>query len=140
MHRMISRAISLALAASALGTSVALAQHPGGAGHGAQRADHADMLGTWEGKFQLSSQGTGGMELLVARDSVYRVKMQLIVDHPFPPVDLRDFKVDGKNVTWVNDLMGTTCNATAVLDDAGEMKGEMKCDARTLAFSVTKKK
>ena len=140
MHRSVSRSVALALALSALGTSVSLAQHPGGAGHGAQRTDHANMLGTWEGKFQLSSQGTGGMELLVARDSVYRAKMQLIVDHPFPPVDLRDFKVDGKNVTWVNDLMGTTCNGTAVLDDAGVMKGEMKCDARTLAFSVAKKK
>ena len=140
MHRPLSRSISLALALTAFGASAALAQHPGGATHGAQKTDHTNIVGTWEGKFQMSSQGTGGMELLVARDSVYRVKMQLIVDHPFPPVDLRDFKVDGKNVTWVNDLMGTTCNATAVLDDAGALKGEMKCDARTLGFSVTRKK
>jgi hypothetical protein len=140
VHRTVSHSLSLVLVLTAFGASVAVAQHPGGPSHATQKTDHANMLGTWEGKFQLSSQGTGGMELLVARDSVYRVKMQLIVDHPFPPMDLRDFKVDGRYVTWVNDLMGTTCNGTAVLDDAGAMKGEMKCDARTLTFSVSKKK
>ena len=84
-------------------------------------------------------QSTGGMELLVARDSVWRVKMQLIVDHPFPPLDVRDFKVDGKTVSWVNDLMGTPCKTTATLDDGNKMKGEMVCDARTLTFALAKK-
>jgi hypothetical protein len=40
----------------------------------------------------------------------------------------------------VNDLMGTVCKATATLDDAGTMKGAMACDARTFAFSISKKK
>ena len=133
----LARGLSLAASLSALCVTAAMAQHPtsGGQPHGAPAGDAA-MVGTWAGTFQM--QATGGMELLVARDSVWRAKMQLVVDHPFPPVDTRDFKVDGKNVTWVNDLMGTPCKATATVE-AGVMKGEMKCDARTLTFSLTKK-
>lgn len=134
----IGRVLTRAWLLCTFGASMALAQHPAGGAHGQSTADHAKMVGSWEGTFRL--QVDGGMELLVARDSVWRVKMQLIVDHPFPPVDVRDFKVDGKAVTWVNDLMGTACKAAATLDDAGAMKGQMVCDARTLTFSLTKKK
>jgi hypothetical protein len=124
------RALAHAVSLSTLGATVALAQHPA--------PQDAAIVGTWAGTFQM--QSTGGMELLVARDTTWHVKMQLIVDHPFPPVDIRDFKVDGKNVTWTSDLMGTACKAKATIDDAGTMKGDMACDARTLTFSLTKKK
>jgi len=135
----IVRALAHAAVLSVAGASVAIAQHPGGSPHGPPTGNHAAMLGTWAGTFQM--QQTGGMELLVARDSTntaWRAKMQLIVDHPFPPVDLRDFTVDGKTVTWVSDLMGTACKAKAALD-GNTMKGEMVCDARTLTFDLTKK-
>jgi hypothetical protein len=127
----------LALSLTTLGATIALAQQPATGSPAGPRSDHARMVGTWEGPFQM--QSTGAMELLVARDSVWRVKMQLIVDHPFPPVDLRDFEVDGRTVTWVADLMGTACKATSRLDDAGRLKGEMVCDARTLTFDLAKK-
>ncbi|HUQ80932.1 MAG TPA: hypothetical protein VM076_07345 [Gemmatimonadaceae bacterium] len=128
------RALAHAVSLSTLGATVALAQHPGQ--HPAQ--PDAAIVGTWSGKFQM--QATGGMDLLVAHDTTWHVKMQLLVDHPFPPVDVRDFKVEGKNVTWINDLMGTPCKAKATIDDAGTMKGDMACDARTLTFSLTRKK
>jgi hypothetical protein len=135
----IARALAHAVLLSVAGSTIAIAQHPGGAPNGPATSAHAAMLGTWAGTFQM--QQTGGMELLVARDSTntaWRAKMQLIVDHPFPPVDLRDFSVDGKTVTWVSDLMGTACQAKAALD-GNKMKGEMVCDARTLTFDLTKK-
>jgi hypothetical protein len=133
----LSRGLSRAALLSTLCATAAMAQHPSpGAQHQGAPAGDAAMAGTWAGTFQM--QSTGGMELLVTRDSVWHAKMQLVVDHPFPPVDTREFKVDGKNVSWINDLMGTPCKATATVD-AGVMKGEMKCDARTLTFSLTKK-
>jgi hypothetical protein len=121
-----------------LGATVALAQHPTGQSHAAP-SGQAAMIGMWAGPFQM--QATGTMEVLVARDSTntgWRVKMQLLVDHPFPPIDLRDFKVDAGTVTWLADLMGTACRAKAVLDGS-KMKGEMVCDTRTLTFDLTKK-
>ena len=132
--RVIAHAASLSL----LGATVALAQHPPSGQSHAPSADQA-MLGTWAGSFVM--QAKGGMELLVARDSTgagWHVKMQLMVDHPFPPIDVREFKVDGKTVTWLSDLMGTTCEAKAALD-GDTMKGDIVCDARTLTFDLRKK-
>ena len=133
------RAVAHAASISVLGATVALAQHPPSAQAHAPSGDQATLLGTWAGSFVMEAKG--GMELLVARDSAgagWRVRMQLMVDHPFPPVDVRDFKVDGKTVTWLSDLMGTTCKAKAALD-GNTMKGDMVCDARTLTFDLTKK-
>ena len=134
----IARSFSAVVTLSLACASLTFGQHPSGGSHRAPQGSHEKIVGSWEGTFQM--QSTGGMELVVARDSVWRVKMQLIVDHPFPPLDVRDFKVDGKTVTWVNDLMGTPCKATATLDDnTKNMKGEMVCDARTLTFALAKK-
>ena len=127
----------LAASLTVLCATTAFAQHPGAQQHAAPAGDAA-VVGTWAGTFQMQTS-PGKMELLVARDSTWHVKMQLIVDHPFPPVDAREFKVDGKNVSWTSDLMGTACKAAATIDAAGAMNGELKCDTRTLAFSLTKK-
>jgi hypothetical protein len=114
------------------------AGHPTGKPHApAPTAKDADRLtGTWEGTYQ--AQHNGGMELVVARDSAWKASMQLTADHPFPPLDLRDFTVDGTKVSWGNDLMGTPCKATAVVDGA-KMTGQMACGTFSLSFTLAKK-
>ena len=86
VFRSTARSLALAAFVTFPGAAAAAAQHPSGGSHAATTSRHVDMVGTWDGKFTLTQQGTGEMELLVARDSVYRVKMQPIVDHRFPPV------------------------------------------------------
>lgn len=116
----------------------ALAQQPSSVARQSHQSGDARLVGTWEGTVELQGQ-TGGMELLVARDSAWRVTMQFHVDHPFPAVAVRDFKVVGDTVSWTNDLMASACSSSALLEKASHMKGQMVCGERTLGFSLTRR-
>lgn len=133
-----NRRFPVALLLGALHVLPAFAQHP--APHTMQPAQDssARVVGTWEGTVELQGQ-SGGMELTVARDSVWRATMEFHVDHPFPAVPLRDFKVAGDTVSWTNDLMASVCHSSALLEKSDRMNGQMVCGERTLAFSLAKR-
>lgn len=133
-----NRRLAVPLLLGALCVLPALAQRP--APHPLQSAQDssARVVGTWEGTVELQGQ-SGGMELTVARDSVWRATMEFHVDHPFPAVPLRDFKVAGDTVSWTNDLMASACNASALLENGNRMSGQMVCGERTLGFSLAKR-
>ena len=131
------RPIALLVSLCALAAQPAQAQHPQAAS-GLHAADDASarVAGRWEGTYESSFKGA--MELLVVRDTGLKATMQLVADHPFPALELREFKVAGEKLTWIADLMGTPCKSTAVISER-TMKGEMVCDARTITFVLTKR-
>ena len=133
-----NRRFPVALLLGALSVLPAVAQRPATRATPSAQDSSARVVGTWEGTVELQGQ-KGGMELTVARDSVWRATMEFHVDHPFPAVPLRDFRVTGDTVSWTNDLMASLCHSSALLEKGDRMSGQMVCGERTLAFSLAKR-
>jgi len=97
-----------------------------------------DLPGKWEGTFR-SDHGGGNIQMQIEHDKSWKVTLSMQSDlHPIPDQQASAFKVEGKNITWSQELMGGACTSAAVLEN-GELKGETKCEQVSFAFALRKK-
>lgn len=101
------------------------------------------LIGTWEGPYQSDQAPPGGLRLVIARDSTWKVTLGVISDQEIPAGEVNEFRVDGGRISWVQDIMGMICRSSAELS-AGTLRGESNCEqggavAITATFVLLKK-
>ena len=135
-----------------LGAMPALAQHPGhpaGAPHdpshmtmdsASHAALHALIHGTWTGTLQ-TAHGTSGLELSVLHDSLMKEAMRMTSDRPARSGVASNMSVRGDTLRWTQDLSGTVCTASAVVNATlpDQLKGRMTCGTDEATFTLHKK-
>jgi hypothetical protein len=117
----------------------ATAQHPG------QKAANPNieqqLIGTWEGPFK-SDHLSGTMRLVIAKDTAWKVGLELLSEHPLAPSQVTNFKIDGYDLSWIQTLMGMSCSSSAVFDPRlirdDALKGETSCGHGGLSFVLKK--
>jgi hypothetical protein len=102
------------------------------------------LIGTWEGPYQSDQASPGTLKLVIGKEEgVWKVTLQVQTDQPIDAAEVRDFKVDGAQVSWVQDIMGMECRTQAALE-SGTLKGGTECSqggavAITATFVMLKK-
>lgn len=97
------------------------------------------LVGTWEGTYDSDHAGTGGMKLVIAKDSVLRATaLSIAIGGEMQSVPVHDLVVTTDDITWIQDTMGMPCQATAVLK-AGKMKGSVVCGHGQISFTLSKR-
>ena len=96
------------------------------------------FAGQWEGSFATDHTPPGVLRMTFAKDSAWKVTLELLMDQPIASERVADFRIDGNKLTWTHPLMGGTCKSVAV-HDAGTIKGEATCDHGAYTFTLVKK-
>ena len=102
------------------------------------------LIGTWEGPYQSDQAPPGSLRLVIGKEAgVWKVTLQVQSDQPIDAAEVRDFKVDGAQVSWAQDIMGMECKTLATLE-SGTLKGTTECSqggavAITATFVMLKK-
>jgi hypothetical protein len=102
------------------------------------------LIGAWEGPYQSDQAPPGNLRLVIGKEAGdWKVTLQVQSDQPIDAADVRDFKVDGEQITWVQDIMGMECKTQAQLE-SGALKGTTECSqggaaAITATFVMLKK-
>jgi hypothetical protein len=96
------------------------------------------LLGTWEGPYQSDQAPPGALRLVIEMEAgAWKVTLQVQSDQPIDAAEVRDFKVDGAQVTWAQDIMGMECKTQANLEN-GILKGGTECSqGGAVAISAT---
>ena len=96
------------------------------------------LLGTWQGPYQSETAPPGGLKLVIGKEAAaWKVSLAVLTDQPVDAADVRDFKVQGSEVSWIQDIMGMECKTLAHLAD-GTLKGGTECwQAGTLTVTAT---
>ena len=103
----------------------------------AARADSSKFIGDWEGSFR-SDHASGSMALTVARDSAWKVSIELVMGSQVVPSRVRDFRIDGHDAFFTIEAMDMACKSAATLD-GDALNGEMDCGHAKLGFSLKKR-
>jgi hypothetical protein len=102
------------------------------------------LIGTWEGPYQADQAPPGALRLVIGKEAgAWKVTLQVQSDQPIDAADVRDFKVEGAQISWVQDIMGMECKTQAMLEN-GTLKGGTECSqggavAITATFVMLKK-
>ena len=97
------------------------------------------LIGTWEGQYTSDHADPGAMKLVIAKDSVVKVTaLSIAMGGEMQSVTVHDFSVTTNDISWIQDMMGMSCQATAVLK-AGQMRGAVVCGHGQIAFTLSKR-
>jgi hypothetical protein len=96
------------------------------------------VIGTWLGPYQAEQVPPGSLKLTVARDtSGWKVTMDVISDDPPPVGEVKEFKVEADQVSWVQDIAEMECRSVAKMV-GGALKGQSECtQGGALAVTAT---
>jgi hypothetical protein len=85
------------------------------------------IIGTWLGPYQAEQVPPGSLKLVVAKDtSGWKVTMDVISDDPPAVGEVREFKIEVDQVSWVQDIAEMECRAVAKMV-GGALKGQSEC-------------
>ena len=102
------------------------------------------LLGTWEGPYQSDQAPPGALRLVIGKEAgAWKVTLQVQSDQPIDAADVRDFKLEGAQVSWAQDIMGMECKTLANYENS-TLKGTTECSqggavAITATFVMLKK-
>jgi hypothetical protein len=102
------------------------------------------LIGAWEGPYQSDQAPPGALRLVIGKEAdVWKVTLQVQADQPVDAADVREFKVEGGQISWSQDIMGMECKSQATLEN-GTLKGGTECSqggavAITATFVLLKK-
>jgi hypothetical protein len=97
------------------------------------------LIGTWEGTYTSDHAGPGGMKLVIATDSVIKaVALSIAMGGEMQSVPVHDFAVTSNDISWIQETMGMSCQATAVVK-SGQMKGAVVCGHGQIGFTLSKR-
>ena len=97
------------------------------------------LLGTWEGPYQSEQAPPGGIKLVIAKEgAAWKVTLGVVSDQPIDAAEVRDFKVEGNEITWAQDIADMQCKTLAHLTAAGTLTGGTECSqAGNVAITAT---
>jgi len=96
------------------------------------------LVGSWEGSYVSDHAPTGAMKLVIGKDSVSKVSsLAMTMGNDMPVIPTRNFTVSATDISWTQDMMGMTCEATAILKN-GQMKGTIVCGHGSVTFTLNK--
>ena len=85
------------------------------------------LVGTWEGPYQSEQAPPGNLRLTIAKEAgAWKVSLSVVADQPVDAAEVRDFKLDGSQLSWAQDIMGMECKSQANLE-SGTLKGGTEC-------------
>jgi hypothetical protein len=90
-------------------------------------AQEKQLIGTWEGPYASEQAPPGGLRLVIARDSVWKVTLEVLSDQAIAAGEIRDLKVEGSSLSWVQDIADMLCRASGAIVD-GTLKGDTSCE------------
>jgi len=93
----------------------------------APTAQQKQLIGTWEGPYVSEQAAPGSLRLVIARDSVWKLTLEVMADQALAVGEAREIKVEGTTVSWVQDIMEMTCKAEGTIV-AGTLKGGTTCE------------
>jgi hypothetical protein len=97
------------------------------------------LVGTWEGSYVSDHAPTGAMKLVIAKDSVLKVSsFAMTMGNDMTTIPVRNFTVSPTDISWTQDMMGMTCESTAILRN-GQMKGTIVCGHGSVTFTLNRK-
>ena len=96
------------------------------------------FVGVWDGSFVTNHGPGGGMQVTVARDTAWKVSIEMAHDDQAIPTRVTDVKVIGKTISWTQDVMGMTCAASAVVDGTS-MTGDATCGQASFKMELQRK-
>jgi hypothetical protein len=97
------------------------------------------LIGTWEGNYASDHAGPGGMKLVIAKDSVLKATaLSIAIGGEMQSVPVHDFVATTTDISWIQETMGMSCQATAVLK-SGQMKGAIVCGHGQINFTLSKR-
>jgi len=96
------------------------------------------FVGEWEGAYQTDHGPNGPMSMRISKDSVWKATAEVVSGSQTIPTSISDVAVDGKTITWAQEIMGMSCKASAVLDGA-ELKGTTDCGHASMTIALKKK-
>jgi len=98
------------------------------------------LVGTWEGNYTSDHAGPGGMKLVIAKDSVIKAtSLSIAMGGEMQSVPVHDFVVTANDISWIQETMGMSCQATAVVK-GGQLKGAVVCGHGQIAFTLSKRR
>jgi len=96
------------------------------------------LIGSWEGSYVSDHAPSGAMKLVIGKDSVLKVSsLAMAMGNDMAVVPTRNFAVSPTDISWTQDMMGMTCEATAILKN-GQMKGTIVCGHGSVTFTLSK--
>ena len=96
------------------------------------------LIGSWEGSYVSDHAPTGAMKLVIGKDSVLKVSsLSMAMGNDMPVIATRSFAVSSTDISWIQDMMGMSCEATAILKN-GQMKGTIVCAHASVTFTLNK--
>ena len=116
-----------ALALLVLLAAPAVAQSPTPKPNSPATSAEKPFLGTWEGPYQSAQAAPGEIRLVISRDTALKASLTVMSDQPIEAGEVRELKVEDNVLSWVQDIMGMTCRAAAMIN-AGTLKGETVCE------------
>lgn len=85
------------------------------------------ILGTWQGPYQSESVPPGALKLVVAKENAeWKVTLEISADDPPPAGEVREFKVENGEASWVQTVADMECRSIAKLVE-GALKGGAEC-------------
>jgi hypothetical protein len=93
------------------------------------------FVGVWDGRFVTDHGPTGGMQLTITRDTAWKASIEMAHSDQAIQNRVTDVKVDGKKISWNQDVMGMTC-ATSATVDGESMSGEASCGQMTYKIDL----
>lgn len=85
------------------------------------------LLGVWEGPYTSEQAPPGGLRVQIAHDSAWKVTLEVISDDAIAVGEIRELKVEGSSISWVQDIMDMTCRASGAIV-GGTLKGDTTCE------------
>jgi hypothetical protein len=96
------------------------------------------LIGSWEGSYVSDHAPTGAMKLVIGKDTVLKVtSLAMAMGNDMPVISTRNFAVTPTDISWTQDMMGMSCEATAILKN-GQMKGTIVCGHASVTFTLNK--
>lgn len=85
------------------------------------------LIGTWQGPYASDQAPPGSLKMVIAREAgVWRVTLEVISDQPVDASDVREFTVNGNEISWLQDIAGLQCKSLVMLEN-GALKGGSEC-------------
>lgn len=104
-----------------------------------------ELLGVWEGPYQSDQVPPGSLRLTISQEGqVWKVTLEVLSDQPPAAGEVRDFKVEGNDVSWAQAVGDYDCMNRGTVT-AGVLKGAAECSqngavALTASYLLEKKK
>lgn len=96
------------------------------------------LIGSWEGSYSSDHAPTGAMKLVIGNDTILKVSsLAMAMGNDMPVIVTRNFVVSPTDISWTQDMMGMSCEATAILKN-GQMKGTIVCAHASVTFTLNK--